>query len=181
MESEIGDMIHQAMDEVQRELEDPQDSNLDLRDAFDKRNVLQCLETVHTFLGANYLDTGIIFQNIRRNRKEDVGDGTSTNTKDLQQLNWKLRKCPRIRLSSLYLSRGNLFHSQQKYEAAMLDFQQSLEFNTDKTINYQIYHKLAQSQAKLGRHTEARGHLALSIKSLEDSTLDEKTRNKFRF
>ena len=116
MESEIGDMIHQAMDEVQRELEDPQDWNLDLRDAFDKRNVLQCLETVHTFLGANYLDTGIIFQNIRRNRKEDVGAATSTNTKDLQQLNWKLRKCPRIRLSSLYLSRGSLFHSQQKYE-----------------------------------------------------------------
>ena len=178
MESEIGDMIHQAMDVVQQELEDPQDSNLDLRAAFENRNVLKCIDTVHKFLGARYLDTNIIFQNIRTNRKEDV---EPSNTKDLQQLNWKLRKCPRIRLSSLYLSRGNLFHSQQKYEKALLDFQQSLGFNTDNTINYQIYHKLAQSQAKLGRYCEARENLAMSIKSLEFSALDEKTRNKFRF
>ena len=178
MESEIGDMIHQAMDLVQRELEDPRDSNLDLRAAFDNRNVLKCIETVHKFLGAEYLDTTTIFQNLTTNRKEDV---EPTNTKDLQQLNWKLRKCPRIRLSSLYLTRGNLFHSQQKYEKALLDFQQCLGFCTDNTINYQIYHKLAQSQAKLGRYTEARGNLAMSIKSLEDSALDEKTRNKFRF
>lgn len=171
-------MIHQAMDLVQRELEDPQESNLDLRAAFDKRNVPQCIETVHKFLGAEYLDTNMIFQNIKRNRKEDVGP---TNTRDLQQLNWKLRKCPRSRLSSLYLSRGNLFHSQQKYEKAMVDFQQCLGFNTDNAINYQIYHKLAQSQAKLGRYSEARENLAMSIKSLEDSALDEKTRNKFRF
>ena len=178
MESEIGDMIHQAMDVVQQELEDPQDSNLDLRAAFENRNVLKCIDTVHKFLGAKYLDTNIIFQNLTTNRKEDV---EPSNTKDLQQLNWKLRKCPRIRLSSLYLSRGNLFHSQQKYEKALLDFQQSLGFNTDNTINYQIYHKLAQSQAKLGRYCEARENLAMSIKSLEFSALDEKTRNKFRF
>ena len=62
----------------------------------------------------------------------------------------------------------------------MLDFQQCLGLNTDNTINYQIYHKLAQSQAKLGRYSQARGNLAMSIKSLEDSALDEKTRNKFR-
>ena len=170
-------MIHQAMDVVQRELEDVNDSNLDLRAAFDTRNVLKCVDSVHKFLGATYLDTNMIFKNIRTNRKEDV---EPFDTKDLQQLNWKLRKCPRIRLSSLYLSRGSLFHSQQKYEKAMLDFQQCLGFNTDNTINYQIYHKLAQSQAKLGRYSEARGNLAMSIKSLEDSALDEKTRNKFR-
>ena len=166
------------MDVVQRELEDPSDSNLDLRAAFDQRNVSKCLDTVHKLLGAEFLDTDIIFRNITTNRKEDVGP---SNTKDLQQLNWKLRKCPRIRLPSLYLSRGSLFHSQQKYERAMLDFQQCLALNTDNTINYQIYHKLAQSQAKLGRYSQARGNLAMSIKSLEDSALDEKTRNKFRF
>ena len=42
-ESEIGDMIHQAMDAVQRELEDPQESNVDLILAFGNRNVLNCV------------------------------------------------------------------------------------------------------------------------------------------
>ena len=177
-------MIHQAMDAVQRELEEPDDSynsNLDLRAAFDSRNVSKCIDTVHRFLGAKYLDTNIIFKNITKNRKEDCSaDVEPTNTKDLQQLNWKLRKCPRIRLASLYLSRGSLFHSQQKYEKATFDFQQCLGLNTDSSINYQIYHKLAQSQAKSGCYSEARENLAMSIKSLEDSALDEKTRNKFR-
>ena len=73
-----------------------------------------------------------------------------------------------------------MFHSQQKYEKATFDFQQCLGLNTDSSINYQIYHKLAQSQAKSGCYSEARENLAMSIKSLEDSALDEKTRNKFR-
>ena len=145
--------------------------------AFDNRNVLNCIESVHKYLGSKYLDTDRIFKNIRTNRKEEVG---ASQSKDLRQLNLKLRKCLRLRLSSLYISRGDLHHSQHKYHSAVLDFQQSLEFNLDKTINYQIYHKLAQSQAKLGYFSRAQKNLSLSISSLDDSSLDDKTRNKFR-
>ena len=145
--------------------------------AFDNRNVLNCIESVHKYLGSKYLDTERIFKNIRTNRKEDVG---ASQSKDLRQLNLKLRKCLRVRLSSLYISRGELHHTQHKYHSAVTDFQQSLEFNLDKTINYQIYHKLAQSQAKLGSFSQALESLSLSIKALDDSSLDDKTRNKFR-
>ena len=141
-------MIHQALDAVQREIDDPNDSNVDLIRAFENRNVLNCIESVHKYLGSKYLDTNKIFKNITTNRKEDVG---STQCKDLRELNSKLRKCLRVRLSSLYITRGNLHQSQHNYQSAVVDFQQSLVFNTDRTTNYQIYHKLAQSQAKLGK------------------------------
>ena len=147
-ESEIGDMIHQAMDAVQRELEDPQESNVDLIPAFDNRNVLNCIENVHKWLGDKYLNTQKVFKNLTAKRKEDIG---TSHCKDLRELNLKLRKCSRIRLSSLYLSRGDLHQTQHKYQSAMVDFQQSLVFNCDKTKTYQIFHKLAQSQAKLGK------------------------------
>ena len=141
-------MIHQAMDAVQREIDSPNDSNMDLIRAFQNRNVLNCIENVHKYLGSQYLDSSKVFKNMKTNRKEDVG---SSQCKDLREVNCKLGKCLRERLSGLYLTRGSLHHSQHNYQKAVVDLHQSLAFSSDRKTNYQIYHRLAQAQAKLGR------------------------------
>ena len=126
----------------------------------------------------NYLDVGEIFRaDTRRMRKSEKINLEANPT--LEHLNNCIRKCPVNKLSEVYFKRGEVLFKTKKYEQAIVDFKESLEFSLNENNNYIIYNKIAQSLAKTGQIQEAVKYLRLSLQSV--STAEIRMENKKSF
>ena len=132
----------------------------------------------NNILGDNYLDVGEIFRaytrRMRKSEKLHLEDNPT-----LEHFNNCIRKCPVDKLSEIYFKRGEVLFKAKKYEPAIVDFKESLEFSLNENNNYIIYNKIAQSFAKTGQIQEAVMYLKLSLQSV--STAKIKTENKMSF
>ena len=142
------------------------------------RDVVRRITETNNILGDNYLDVGEIFQaDTRRMRKSEKINLEANPT--LEHLNICIRKCPVNKLSEIYFKRGEVLFKTKKYEQAIVDFKESLEFSLNENNNYIIYNKIAQSLAKTGQIKEAVKYLKLSLQSV--STAEIRMENKKSF
>ena len=177
-ESVIGDSIHLALDRVLELMGEREKAKPELVDKTRDRDVVRRITETNNILGDNYLDVGEIFrEDTRRMRKSEKINLEGSPT--LEHLNNCIRKCPVNKLAEIYFKRGEVLFKAKKYELAIVDFRESLEFSLNENNNYIIYNKIAQSLAKTGRIKEAVQNLKLSLQSV--STADIKTENKKSF
>ena len=112
-----------------------------LIDAISRRDVLKSVVYTHQFLGYEYLDVQQLFTDFEGNRKTEE---KVTNFTSLDELNTAIRKCHTEKLSELISKRGDLLQSLKKYNEAIKDYRQCLNFSNNPNSDYMVYNKIAQ-------------------------------------
>ena len=177
-ESMIGDMIHLALDTMSEMMAfHPEDCSPDLLEAFNKRDILQCLVLTHQTLGHQYLDAGEIFQDLRSERKTRVR--LSGHESTLEDLNQCVRVCETSQLCEILTRRGDALLREKKHHEALADYEQCLELSDDDQHKFQLHYKVAQTLAKMSVYSSAVDHLKLSLKHLQTASISTKVRTRF--
>ena len=173
----IGDSIHEAIDVILKALEL---SNSKLKRAFKNRVIIDCVQETNIYLGNNYIKTWEIFDaSLIHRKKEKTRNGNETSS--LNDFNEAIRKCLPDQLPNLLLKRGDHLFKIGKFKESIKDFELSLLYKSFSDVpEYNIYNKIAQSQAKLGLFSEAVKSLKVSLNLLNSSaTLSTETKVGF--